>query len=310
MNKRNLFRKAGKVTSVAAGLGSALLPSLTVKADSFIVSKDNNINEAFNKSWLSNVYWFLRFDFVKNFIIRRVSEEVNNRERVQKNVEEIKELIGKNNVFSSLGLKYAFSYRKGYIEDSSELMNKISVFSNFIGLGQSLIQAEDLVFSDTDYQRSREVLNKIKCTILYCDFFNFLIEKFGQTSLDQYGPDNRGISFIFESPIDLGNKEKCTTINFFLQKGYPSLSIQCSGQGGFANNEGKVFGLREQPVFYSCEMRDPTSLEEMEGIVKAIKEEIEKGNVSLEIYDENYLEAVKRVNRGEDVDLIKLNLND
>jgi|GEM_PF-6797765 len=310
MNKKSLFRRAGKFASATAGLSGALLPSLTAKAGYFIVSKDNNINEAFNKSWLSNVYWFLRFDFVKNFIIRRVSEEVNNRERVQKNVEEIKKLISENNVFSSLGLKYAFSYRKGYIEDSSELMNKIAIFSNFIGLGQSLIQTEDLVFSDTDYQRSREVLNKIKCTILYCDFFNFLIGKFKKPTLRQFGPDVETFSFVFETPIDLGNKEKCTTINFFLRKGYPSLSIQCSGQGGFANNEGKVFGLREQPVVYSCEMRDPTSLEEMEGIVKAIKEEIEKGNVSLEIYNENYLEAVKRVNRGEDVDLIKLNLND
>ena len=316
MNKKSLFRKTGKFASVTAGLSSALLPAFTVKAEDFEVSEDKNINDAFNNNWLSYVYYVFRFDFFRDYILSKVTKELATK-LVTRNVGTIKGLTRTNSVFEFAfgkkgeSLKYGFNLCEGLIKNTDmvqeyQWVNKILICSNFKDLNMTMRETANIVFGRNEYEKSKKAIELIKKISLYCDFFNYLINKFKEPSFKQYGQESKGFFFEFNSPIDLGDKGNCISLAFNFYQDHPSLIITCSGKGDFADNEGNSLGLKAQPVLYSCEKKDSTSLEEMVGIVKNIKGEIGKSNVNLKIYDKSCLEKVKRINRGEVVEMSEL----
>ena len=300
LSKKSSFIKAGKFVSAGTGLVSALLPSITAKANPFIFSKDADINLKFNESWLSYIYYLLRFDFLKNYILNKVTKE-----SVEESVETIKGLLEKKRVFDfAFGkdkIKYIFNFCKTLtgnpgMEQNYQWMNEVEVFSNFKERERTTRKAKDIVFGCDEYEQSKGAIKFIKKTILYCDFFNFLINKVKKPSLVQHINGVEGLYFEFASPIDLGDKGQCVSLSFNFYENEPSFVITCS-KGSKLEDKNTKFQGKTGVVFYSCETKDSVSLEEMEDMLKTVKNEIQNGHVKLKEYEkDNPKETISLLN--------------
>lgn len=75
--KKNLFRKANIGIKSVIVLNCVLLPTLRSESVKFYFEdKDECVNEAFDKSWLSSLYFIFRFDWFKNIILEKVKRDL------------------------------------------------------------------------------------------------------------------------------------------------------------------------------------------------------------------------------------------
>lgn len=304
MNKKSLFRKTGKFASVTAGLSSALFPAFTVKAEDFEVSEDKEINDAFNKDRLSYVYCVFRFDFVKNYILSEVTKEL-----VTRNVETIEELLKQKKYFDFVSdkvkIRYIFNFQKNLNKSPG---NEIEIFSNFKEQDKTANKTGSVEFGCDEYEKSKKAIELIEKTSFYCDFFNYLIQKFGESSLNKSDESVKSFLFSFNSSIDLGDKGGCLSLAFNFYKDKPSLVIKCLKGSKFKGKGGKIFVGGGAVFNYSCEADKDSvyfkfmSLEEMKSILLNIKDKIEKDNVGLKVYTKEDFKKASDIIGGKQLD--------